>query len=156
VYADLPEPGHLTGLTYGLSLAEHPDWHAGKPELCICVQSEDVAWALAVAHLAESLRGDCPFDYGSTIDFGERISDESEMASFVIFAPVVLDRDDYQHIHVGGGPEANGQADPDDVVNIAGCYPIHDVELEFIQEQGLEAFWQLEWDPYDVTRPPAV
>jgi Suppressor of fused protein (SUFU) len=156
VYRGLPEPGHLIGLTYGLSLAEHPDWQQTKPELCICVQSDDVAWALAVAHLAEGLRGDCPFDYGSTIDFGQPISDESEMSSFVIFAPVVLERDDYLNIRVGGRAENNGHAHPDDIVDIAGCYPIHDVELAYIQEHGLEAFWELDWDPYDVKRPPAV
>lgn len=41
-------------------------------------------------------------------------------------------------------------------VNIAGCYPIHASEREFIQENGLEAFWRgVEWDPFEVTRPPA-
>lgn len=40
-------------------------------------------------------------------------------------------------------------------VNIAGCYPIHASEREFIQENGLEAFWRgVEWDPFEVTRPP--
>jgi hypothetical protein len=156
VYHDLPQPGHLIGLTYGLSLADHPDWRFGKPELCICVQSENIAWALALAHLAESLRGDCPFDYGSTIDFGEPISDESAMTAFVVFAPVVLERDEYLNIRVGGKTGTNGHVNPDDYVNIAGCYPIHDVELAYLQEHGLEAFWALDWDPYDVTRPPAV
>ncbi|TDP96112.1 suppressor of fused domain protein [Labedaea rhizosphaerae] len=148
VYHDLPEPGHLIGVTYGLSLSEHPDWRHGKPELSICVQSQDVAWALAIAHLAESLRGDCPFDYGATIDLGEPVSDESAMTGFVVFAPVVLDREDYEHIPVGN--------DPEDVVTIVGCYPVHDTERRFVQEHGLEAFWGLDWDPYDVTRPPAV
>jgi hypothetical protein len=157
VYRDLPD---------GLSLAEHPDWRHGKPELCICVQSDDVAWPLAMAYLAESLRGDCPFDYGTTVDFGERVSDESAMTSFVVFAPVVLERDDYLDIDLSGsaatnghgtnGHGANGNGAPGDIVNIAGCYPIHDVELQYIQDHGLEAFWELEWDPYDVTRPPAV
>ena len=148
VYHDLPEPGHLIGITYGLSLAEHPDWRHGKPELCVCVQSQEDAWALAVAHLAESLRGDCPFDYGATIDFGETVTAESAMSSFVIFAPMVLEREDYLDIQVSD--------DPEDVISIAGCYPVHDVERQFIQERGLEAFWELDWDPYDVTRPPAV
>jgi hypothetical protein len=47
IYKDLPEPGHLTALTYGLSLAEHPDWRSGSPELCTSVRSTDIAWALA-------------------------------------------------------------------------------------------------------------
>jgi len=145
IYEDLPEPGQLTGLTYGLSLADHPDWRLGKPELCISVRSTDIAWALAIGYLAEHLRGSCPFGYGSTINFGDRVSPESAMTAFAIFAPAILDRDDYLGIDVG-----------DTTINIAGCYPIHDTELRYITDNGLEAFWQLDWDPYDVTRPPAV
>jgi hypothetical protein len=66
-YRGLPEPGMLLGLTYGLSLVDHELWQHGKPELCICVQSEDPLWVLAVATLAEQLRGDCPFQYGDTL-----------------------------------------------------------------------------------------
>ncbi|MFD7481046.1 hypothetical protein ACFV8Z_55790 [Streptomyces sp. NPDC059837] len=71
VYDDLPD-GLLTTLTYGLSLAEHPDWQHGSPELCLSVNSTNVIWAHAVGFLAEQLRGTCPFSYGSTINFGER------------------------------------------------------------------------------------
>jgi hypothetical protein len=146
-YRDLPDPGMTTTITYGLSLADHEEWRHGKPELCISVASEDVAWGLACATIGESLRGQCPFCYGDTIDFGERISDESQMTAFVIFAPAVLPRDSYADIDVG----------EDRPVHIAGCYPIHDSERHFIHENGLEAFWRgVEWDPFDVTRPPAV
>ena len=41
-------------------------------------------------------------------------------------------------------------------VNIQGVYPIHRSELAYMREHGLEAFWDRDWDPYDVTRPPAV
>lgn len=145
IYRDLPGPGLLTGLTYGLSLAEHSEWPHGKPELCISVQSEDISWPLAVAYLAEHLRGEAPFCYGDTLNFGEQIVPESKMTAFAIFAPAVLDREDFLNIDVG-----------DARINIAGCYPIHDVERQYIQEYGLEDFWRRDWDPYDVTRPPAV
>ncbi|MFI5751363.1 hypothetical protein ACIBBE_36885 [Streptomyces sp. NPDC051644] len=52
VYEDLPD-GLLTALTYGLSLAEHPDWQHGSPELCLSVNSTNVIWAHAVGFLAE-------------------------------------------------------------------------------------------------------
>lgn len=145
VYEDTP-PGLLAGVTYGLSLADHADWQLGKPELCISVRSTDISWALAVGFLAEQLRGSCPFCYGDTINFGERVSPESEMTAFAVFAPAVLDREDYTGINVGDTKP----------INIAGCYPIHDAEKQYIQDNGLEAFWDLDWDPYDVTRPPAV
>lgn len=145
-YDDLPEPGLLTALTYGLSLAEHSDWRMGKPELCISVKSQDPAWGLAVGYLAAQLRGTCPFCYGDTLNFHERISPESEMTAFLVFAPAVLDRADATGIDVGDTLP----------INISGMYPIHDSERLWIHEHGLEAFWQLDWDPYDVKRPPVV
>ncbi|MDR6639051.1 hypothetical protein [Paenarthrobacter nitroguajacolicus] len=33
VYDDVPEPEMLTGITYGVSLVDHPHWRFGKPEL---------------------------------------------------------------------------------------------------------------------------
>src|SRR5262245_42206572 len=69
VYRDLPETGLLTSLTYGLSLADHPEWKRGRPELCISIRSDDETWGLAIAHLASALAGECPFRYGDTIDF---------------------------------------------------------------------------------------
>lgn len=35
-------------------------------------------------------------------------------------------------------------------------YPIHDAEWLYIHEHGVEAFWKLERNPYDVGRPSAV
>lgn len=145
-YAGLPEPDMSTAVTYGLSLADHPEWHAGRPELTITVASEDDHWGLAVGFLAEQLRGDCPFSYGDTINFGEQIAPESQMTAFAVFAPATLAPEDYTGIDVGDRLP----------ISIAGCYPIFDVEREYIHQHGLRAFWELEWDPYNVRRPPAV
>jgi hypothetical protein len=145
-YDGVPEPGMLTAITYGLSLAEHPEWRDGKAELAISVRSLDPAWGLVVGHLAETLRGECPFAYGDTINLGEPVEPGSALDAFVVFAPAVLGREDYLGIDVG-------DALP---VNIQGVYPIHQSERAFIHDQGLEAFWTRDWDPYDVTRPPAV
>lgn len=145
-YDNLPEPGMLTALTYGVSLGAHPEWQLGKPELCISVQSRDPAWGDAVGLLAAQLRGTCPFAYGDTINFNDRISEESEMTAFVVFAPAVLDRADFTGIDVG-----------DDLpINIAGIYPIHDAERLWIHEHGLRDFWERDWDPHDVGRPSSV
>lgn len=135
----------LLGLTYGLSLAEHDLWRHGKPELCICVQSADLRWVLAIAHLAETLRGDCPFTYGDTINFGEPVSPDSAMDGFVVFAPAVLDREDAR-VEVGD----------DHPINVVGLYSTYLSERQFIRERGLEAFWKQDWDIYDVGRPPVV
>src|SRR5206468_3446633 len=92
-YRNLPDD-LATALTYGLSLAHHPDWRHGRPELCLSVRSDDERWAWALGHLAERLRGSCPFSYGNTINFGERISPDSPLTAFVVYAPAVVDRDD--------------------------------------------------------------
>jgi len=70
--------------------------------------------------------------------FGERISQESSMDAFLLFAPGLLDQEDFLDIDLP--------------VNITGCYPIHSSERRFIQDHGIGPFWDLDWDPYDVTR----
>ncbi len=145
-YRDLPEVGFITAVTYGLSLAEHPDWRDGKPELLISVFSRDGRWAVAAASIAEQLRGTAAFSYGETIDFGEPVSADSSMSAFVVFAPAVLEREDFIGIDVGDSLP----------INLQGLYPIHDAERRWIQRHGLEKFWQLGWDPYDVGRAPVV
>lgn len=144
-YRDMPEHGTFLGFTYGLSLASHDLWLHGKPELCVCVESDDPLWILAAAILAERLRGECPFQYGDTLNLGEPIAPGSAMDGFVVFAPAVIDREDAR-IEVGD----------DHPVHLAGLYPTHRIEREFIRERGLAAFWKLDWNPYDVSRPPAV
>lgn len=142
-YRDLPDQGFFLGMTYGLSLSHQEAWRAGRPELSICVKSQDPVWVLAIAYLAERLRHDCPFSYGNTINFGEAISSDSPMDGFVVFAPIALDPVD-AHVDVGDGLP----------IHIVGMYPTYASERQLIAEHGLEAFWQKEWDPYDVTRPP--
>ena len=144
VYREVPEPGHITGITYGLSEAEHPAWRLGRPELILSVESENPAWPLAAAEIAARLRGDCPFSYGDVINFGEAVAEGSAMSSFFVFAPAILEPESFRAIDVGG-------AQP---LNLAGLYPIHHSEGAVIAKVGLEAFWHHEgFDPYSVTRP---
>jgi Suppressor of fused protein (SUFU) len=145
-FDDVPEPGMTTGITYGVSLVDHPLWQGARPELCLTVQSTDDAWMWALGEIAEKLRGDCPFVFGSTVEIGAPITGDTEMTSLVVFAPAVLDRDDYEGIEVG----------EDDKITIVGIFPIHDSERRFIVDHGLEEFWQLGWDMVDVTRASMV
>jgi Suppressor of fused protein (SUFU) len=144
VYEDVPEAGHITGVTYGLSEVPHPEWRLGRPELIISVASTDVAWPLAVGELANQLRGDCPFAYGNVIDFGQPVTPQSGMTGFFVFAPSILEREDFLDVDVGG-PQP---------VNLAGVFPIHPAEGALIRTAGLKAFWHhADFDPYSVTRP---
>ncbi len=145
-FDDVPEPGMTTGITYGVSLVDHPLWQVARPELCLTVQSTDDAWMWALGQIGEKLRGDCPFVFGCTVDIGAPITGDTEMTSLVVFAPAVLDRDDYEDIEVGEG----------DKVTIVGVFPIHTSERRFISDHGLEEFWQLGWNMVDVTRASMV
>ena len=150
VYNDVPQAGMLIGVTYGLSLLDNPAWTRGRPELLIGVRSTDHRWARAVGLLAVNLT-DCPFSYGNVLNFGQPITEESAMDHFVIFAPTLLDQQDF--LNVLDAPEG---APAQDVVNIAGIYPIHASEAAAINDGGMEAFWKSGADLYDVTRPPVL
>jgi hypothetical protein len=143
VYKDIPKKGMITGITYGLSLGNHPDWKLGRPELIITVDSKDASWAQVAGYLANSLRGNCPFSYSNTINFREKISDESEMDAFLVFAPSILDKKDFANIDIGLNYK----------INIAGLYPIYASEMEYIDKNGLEKFWKHpNFDMYNVNR----
>lgn len=143
MYKDVPEVGCITGITYGLSLVDHPDWKLGKSELCISVESNNEDWAIAAGYIAEKLRGDCPFCYGETINFRKQISEDSEMDAFFVFAPSTLDKEDYLNIDIG----------LDYKINIAGLYPIYSSEIKILERIGLKDFWHHpNFDNYAVNR----
>ncbi len=143
VYKDIPEKGMITGITYGLSLGNHPDWKFGRPELIITVDSKDISFAQVAGFLANKLRENCPFSYSNTINFREKISDKSEMDAFLVFTPSILDKKDFSNIDIGLNYK----------INIAGLYPIYSSEMEFIEKNGLETFWKHpNFDLYNVNR----
>jgi len=143
VYQNWPEEGFITGFTLGLSAAKHPDWKLGRPELMIAVESNDEAWAFAIGYMAERLRGKCPFCYGNTINFHAKVSEESELDAFLIFAPPFLDK------------EQMAVPLKDFRCNIVGMYPMYSSEFGLYEELGLERFWKLpDWDPLNVKRKP--
>lgn len=146
VYNQVPEPGMTTGITYGLSIVDHELWTSTRPELCLTIATMDDVWMYTLGELAERLRGDCPFVFGSTIDTGGPINPECEMTAFVVCPPAVFDPKDYEHVEVGDGRG----------INIVGVYPIHPSERRFIDGHGLAEFWQLGWDLFDVTRASIV
>lgn len=145
VYRDIPEANHITGVTFGLSEIAHPAWRSRRPELIISVESTDIAWPLAVAEIASQLRGQCPFGYGDVIDFGRKISEESEMSAFLVFTPAILAPEASLGIDVGA----------DQPLDITGIYPIYESERAVLAEIGLQQFWEHpNFDRYDVHRAP--
>lgn len=143
IYNNVPKEGFVTGITYGLSLFEHPDWKLGRPELCISVKSTDDNWARVAGYIANQLGGDCPFSYGQVVNFGQQIAEDSDMDAFFIFAPSTLSKEDCLGIDVGTNYK----------VNIVGLYPMYSDELDTFGVIGLERFWHHpNFDNYAVNR----
>ena len=143
IYKNWPEKGILTGFTFGLSAVEHPDWILGRPELMISVESKDEAWTFAIGYMAERLRGECPFCYGNTVNFHAKVSKESKLDAFLIFAQPFLEKEQMSV------PLRDFQC------NITGMYPMFSSEFALYEELGLERFWNLPgWDPLNVKRKP--
>ena len=143
VFQHTPMEGLLTGCSYGLSLIDHPEWKVGRPELCLTVRSHDLSWAQVVGYLANELRGECPFVYGNTIDFGEQISKESEMNAFLIFPPAGIPANKFLNVDIGTNYR----------LNINGLFPIYQSEIAVYNEIGPEAFYQHpNFDIYNVQR----
>jgi len=144
VYENVPEKGMITSFTYGLSLGNHPDWKNGRPELTLTVKSENFSWGRISGHLANWLRDKCPFSYGDPIDFQERISDDSEMDGFLVFAPSIFkNKSDYDNLDIGTKYR----------IYIKGIYPIYSSEIEVMPKLGFEKFWKHpNFDLYNVNR----
>jgi hypothetical protein len=144
VYRDYPTIGYITAVTYGLSLVDHPDYVEGtRPELCICVESEEVNWGIVIGHIANHLRGKSPFTFGFTIDFKDQIAKDSEMDAFLIFAPTIFEKEEWMGIDVG----------EDYKINLTGMFPIYASELESYHMMGIEDFWtHPNFHPYNVKR----
>lgn len=143
IYRNALEEGLITGCTYGLSLVAHPAWKFGRAELCITVESEEEAWPDVAGYVANQLRGKCPFSYGETINFGELISEDSDMDNFFVFAPAALEKTEYLNIDIG----------LDYTITISGLYPIYSDELDVFSKIGLEKFWHHpDFDVYSVHR----
>lgn len=142
-YHDWPEPGFLTGFSFGLSAARHADWGQDRPEAMISVKSSDDAWLFAAALMVEGLRGQCPFSHGNMINFQGAISEGSELDAFLVSAPPFLSKEQ-QSVQLG-----------DFTCTLVGMYPIYSAEMSLCTELGLEPFQQLPgWDPFNVHRKP--
>lgn len=144
-FPGVPE-GLTTSFTYGLSVADRPEWVRGRPELVISTAGDDLSWGIAVAMIVERMRGVGPFSYGDVLDLGAPMVESSEMTALLINRPLVLGPAQALNIDVG-------DALP---IHIAGAIPLHASEAQHIREHGVESLNDYEWDPYDVTRGPVV
>lgn len=141
IYEDTPEPGMITGVTYGLSFGSHPSWGEVRPELVIALESELEAWPLAMAFFAAEYRGRQDFSFGNIFTLSAPITEESEMTSLLVFAPSVLSQEQAL-LELPGGS-----------IELRGLYPLFPGEVELVRDEGIESLFTRDgFSMYDVTR----
>ncbi|MCX4758262.1 suppressor of fused domain protein [Kitasatospora purpeofusca] len=151
IYANVPEPGYLTGFTYGLSLADHAEWTSSRRELSVTVCSDDFEWATIPSRAVGAMRGVSAFHSGRAFGHMERFIDYSDMSSLLLASPA--GQWNSGTLDLGPGEFDSGERD---VVELVGAYPIYASEREFVKLNGFDAFWGLEWDRFDPLRAPVA
>jgi len=143
IYKNLPEPGMITGITFGLSLVPHPAWKLSRPEMIVSVRSLDIGWPCAAAVFATDFRGEKPFRYGDVFTTDVPLASDTKMDGFLIFAQSILTQE-YASVQLN-----------DYKIHFSQFYPIYKNELPVYEKIGLEAFWKHKgFDMYDATRKP--
>ncbi|MCA8961036.1 MAG: suppressor of fused domain protein [Planctomycetes bacterium] len=139
IWRDSPSDGVLTAVTYGLSTAEHEEWYFARPELMVRLETDDIAWALAIALLADETRGEVAFEHGTVIGLDEPLASDSTMTAFVIYGPPLVE-----------GEEATCDVGDDELpIQLTGCYPLYEGEVPIVEAE-FDAFWSA--DDYDIFR----
>lgn len=149
VFADEPERGFVTGITYGLSpLVGSP---AFGRELCIMMRSENQEWAMVPALTVAALRGLCPFVPGMVIGYERAYVEGSGLSSLLLGPP-----EPRLHLKRRIDLAAPSERDADDYVEIVGTYPIYPSERRLFHTRGAEMAWSSGWDPTDPSRPALI
>jgi hypothetical protein len=89
-YRDTPEPGMITGVTYGLSAFDHAEWTKCRPEMIISMETEDEMWAWAAAYFAAEFRGEKRFRWGDVFTAEDPLASDTKMDGLLIFAQGIL------------------------------------------------------------------
>ncbi|MGW1213646.1 hypothetical protein ACWD5F_28925 [Streptomyces sp. NPDC002499] len=144
-FADVPEPGFMTGVTYGLSpwqrLHERP-----VRELCITMRSFDPAWPRVPARTVAALRGVCPFNPGMVIGYKEPYVPPFGLSSLVLAPTLPVPA-------LGNGIDVTAPgADTDDLVELVAAYPVWPSERDAVHAGGLKVVFDSDWDPYEPAR----
>ena len=143
-YENIPEHGHITSFSYGLSAANHEEWTASTPELMISVKSNLSDWGLAMGEIILHKRFESLFTIGQIIDFKASISADSGMDAFFVFFSSLLEKEDAQ-VHLKRPLP----------VSLKQLYPIYTSEIPLITEIGIEDFFaKSDIDFFDVQREP--
>jgi tetratricopeptide (TPR) repeat protein len=130
IYRDYPLPGHLSVVTYGLSLAYHKNWSEAKPELMICVNTiDDPNWIGVLGMLADTGRKEgLALEEGFSVLFNFPIGKSTRMKGLCVGGPAKL--------------PLNPIVFSDRRIVIKSVYPIYSGETDIIAGDSLQGFAQ--------------
>lgn len=142
VYEGCPEPGMITGITYGLSVRAYPDWKLARPEMVISMESTSRSWPSAALGLTSYFASKKRFCYGDIFTVDGSLADDSEMDAALIFAQSLLDP-------VDAALEVDGYK-----IHLSQYYPMYRSEVGLYDRIGLKSFWHHpQFGIYDPKRP---
>lgn len=148
VYRDFPEPGMITGVTWGLSAVPRPGEPTGsgeRSELVISLESDDTLWAWNAAYFAAEYRGQRGFVPGEVYFADEPLARDTAMDGLLVNQTTIL-------------PPADAWVDmPGHRIRLLQLYPIHRSELVVYERYGLSTLWNHKgFDIYHPGRAPVV
>ena len=139
-YKGIPQKGMVTGFTLGMSFVAKSKESNSRTELMISIDTTDDVWVLALADIGYRNRGNTSYEAGDTINFNCKISEESEMTSFLVWHQGVI-HEDHETICL-----------PDWHIRLLQLFPIHDDERILVHEHGPEWLFEHVTDPSDIKR----
>lgn len=147
VFRDCPEPGMITGVTYGLSEEPVPGSEDGaaRPELVVSLESTDTLWAWNAAFFAAEYRGLRAFSPGEMYFADEPLASDTRMDGLLVYAPSVVPA---EKAFIKG---------PSGLIHLVQLYPMYRSELVVYERYGLPALWNhAGFEIYNPKREPVV
>lgn len=144
MFKNFPDSEYMTAYSYGLSASNGKDEGVAGRELVIQIKSNLDNWGHVLGFLISHLRGDCPFDVGQIIRFGQPIAEDSSMEHFLVH-----DADENL------GTSTNFILSKNYGVSLVQLSPIYGNELAVINKMGWTAFYaRLQSVKSDINRNP--
>lgn len=144
MFKNFPDSEYMTAYSYGLSASNGKDEGVAGRELVIQIKSNLDNWGHVLGFLISHLRGDCPFDVGQIIRFGQPIAEDSSMEHFLVHD---VDED--------LGTSTNFILSKNYGVSLVQLSPIYGNELAIINKMGWTAFYaRLQSVKSDINRNP--
>lgn len=142
MFKKFPSDEYMTAYSYGLSSSKGSAEGIAGRELVIQVKSNLDNWGHVLGFLISHLRGDCPFDLGQIIRFGQPIVEDSEMEHFLV-------HDVAEEL----GTSTKFTLSKNYAVSLVQLSPIYGNELAVINKMGWSAFYsRLQQAKSDVNR----